>query len=35
VRVLDESSLVPGGEAEALLVVLDPDAELPDLIGLR
>jgi hypothetical protein len=31
VRVLEESSVVPGGEAEALLVVLDPDAELPDL----
>jgi hypothetical protein len=29
VRVLDESSAVPGGEAEALLVVLDPDAQLP------
>jgi hypothetical protein len=31
VRVLDESSAVPGGEAEALLVVLDPDAQLPGL----
>jgi hypothetical protein len=29
VRVLDDSSAVPGGEAEALLVVLDPDAQLP------
>jgi hypothetical protein len=35
VRVLDESSDVPGGEAEALLVVLDPDAELPNFSDLR
>jgi hypothetical protein len=31
VRLLDDSSAVPGGEAEALLVVLDPDAQLPGL----
>lgn len=35
VRVLDESGDPAGGEAEALLVVLDPDAELPHLPGLR
>ena len=35
VRVLDESGDAAGGEAEALLVVLDPDAELPHLPGLR
>jgi hypothetical protein len=34
VRVLDETSDVPGGEAEALLVVLDPDAELLNLADL-
>jgi hypothetical protein len=34
VRVLDETSAVPGGEAEALLVVLDPDANLPNLADL-
>jgi len=35
VRILDESGDATGGEAEALLVVLDPDAELPQLPGLR
>ncbi len=35
VRVLDENGDAAGGEAEALLVVLDPDAELPNLPGLR
>jgi hypothetical protein len=30
---LDEAAAVPGGEAEALLVVLDPDAEIPELTG--
>jgi hypothetical protein len=35
VRVLDETSVVPGGEAEALLIVLDPDAELPNLSDFR
>jgi hypothetical protein len=35
VRILDESGDAAGGEAEALLVVLDPDAELPHLPGLR
>jgi hypothetical protein len=33
VRLLDEAAAVPGGEAEALLVVLDPDAEIPELTG--
>lgn len=35
VRLLDETGGAAGGEAEALLVVLDPDAELPHLPGLR
>lgn len=35
VRVLDDNGDAAGGEAEALLVVLDPDAELPHLPGLR